>query len=135
MEQQSITIGGEMFRLTYNYKTSVPLIENHRPGRSILELLDSRRHDDRILLLVAGLDEVHEKDKRQQLTNTTVQRISERMRELVEVDREAGAELDEVFLPVQRAIGESGIAGRIFTYQFPYGPVAVGKEQGPVVPS
>jgi hypothetical protein len=128
--EHSITIAGQSFRLTYNVRTSVRLIELARPKESIIELLDSRRMTDRILLLVAGLDETHEKDKRKRLSMTDVQAIAEKMTDLIdeEVTTSTGENaIDHVFLPVQRAIAESGVTGRIFTYDAPYSAVAVGK--------
>jgi hypothetical protein len=130
MEQRSITLAGETFRLTYNIKTSLRLIEMARPDKAVIELLDSRRMTDKLLLLVAGLDETHEKDKRKRLSTTDFQAIAERMTDLVDVELETSTSdnaLDHVFLPVQRAVAESGICGRIFTYESPYVPVAVGK--------
>jgi hypothetical protein len=135
MEQRNITLAGETFRLSYNIKTSLRLIEGARPDKSIIELLDSRRMIDKLLLLVAGLDEVHEKDKRKRLSPSDFQAVAERMTDLVEAelaDSTADNSLDHVFLPVQRAIAESGITGRVFTYESPYVPVAVGKEPSTV---
>lgn len=115
--EHKITLGGETFRLYYNIKTSANLIETQRPGKSISELLDSGRIQDLTLLLVAGLDETHEKDKRGQLNNTALQNLAEKITDLVDKELEDGGhDLRTVFLPVKRAIGASGIAGLYLEY-------------------
>ena len=128
--EHSITIAGQTFRLSYNVRTSLRIIELARPEQSLIQHLDSRRMSDRILLLVAGLDETHEKDKRKRLSMTDIQAIAERMTELIDEDLEtttSDTSLDHVFLPMQRAIAESGLTGRVFTYDAPYSAVAMGK--------
>jgi hypothetical protein len=110
--EHKITIGGETFRLFYNIKTSANLIETQRPGKSITELLDSGRIQDLTLLMVAGMDETHEKDKRGQLNNTALQNLAEKVTDLVDKELESGTlDLRTIFLPVKRAVGASGIAG------------------------
>lgn len=128
--EHNITLAGQIFRLTYNTRTSLRIIEMARPDKSVLELLDSHRMSDRMLLLVAGLDETHEKDKRKRLSTTDIQAIAEKMTDLVDEELstpDAENPIDHVFLPLQRAIAESGISGRVFTYESPYAPVAMGK--------
>lgn len=91
---------------------------------------------DHILLLVAGLDETHEKDKRKRLSITDVQAIAEKMSDLIDAELEtstADNALDHMFLPMQQAIAESGISGRVFSYEAPYSPVALGKAQATIV--
>jgi hypothetical protein len=115
--EHSITIAGETFRLTYNITTSANLIETQRPGKSITDLLDSGRLQDLILLMVAGLDETHEKDKRGQLTTTALQKMAEKMSKLVDTHlADGGCDLRTLFLPVKRAVGKSGISGMFLEF-------------------
>jgi len=117
MEHNKVTIGGETFRLFYNVKTSANLLETQRPGMSISSLVDTNRLQDLVLILVAGLDETHEKDKRGQLTSTALTNMAEKIVDLVDVELEKGeTDLATLFLPVKRAIGESGIMGRQFVF-------------------
>lgn len=134
MNEHTITLGGETFRLYYNTKTSALLLETQRPDNTIFQLLDSNRLGDMILLTVAGLDETHEKDKRKQLTTTALQRIAERVGDLVDQEVANGVEWRHLFLPVKRAIGASGIAGLILDFEED-GAVRAPKAQPSSVPA
>lgn len=134
MNEHTITLGGETFRLYYNTKTSALLLETQRPDNTIFQLLDSNRLGDMILLTVAGMDETHEKDKRKQLTTTALQRIAERVGDLVDQEVENGVEWRHLFLPVKRAIGASGIAGLILDFDED-GSVRAPKAQPSSVPA
>lgn len=135
-KEHNITIAGQTFRLSYNVRTSGRIIEMSRPDKSLIELLDSRRITDRIVLLVAGLDETHERDKKKRLTMTDIEAVAEKITDLLDEampQTDADNSLDHMFLPMQRAIAESGLTGRIFTYDSPYIPVALGKGPATIV--
>jgi hypothetical protein len=133
MKEHTITINDETFRLTYDMLTSANLLENQRPGQTIYQLLDSDRISDLTLLLIAGLDETHQKDAKQQLTNKALVNIARTITEHLDAERLKGTGVHAMFLPVKRAIGLSGIAGRVFTYDDNGSVVEVGKEASSVI--
>ena len=115
----TVTLNGREFDLRYDYAFSARAIRNLAPigqKRELLDIVMSSQIEDEVVCLAAGIREVHDRAPKQAMAG--IRNFIEDIFRWVDDARESERDIEtEIWLPMRRAIGESGITGRRFTIE------------------
>jgi hypothetical protein len=110
---RTVTLNGRTFDLRYDFAFSARAIRMLAPNgsrRELMEIVMSGEVEDICVVLAAGINEVHEAKAKQRMQG--IRNFVEDVVEWLDDARTAGRDImQEIIMPMRRAVGESGICG------------------------